>query len=328
MRWSYRVGVALFIVSAQAAFAGPANPQVLVSTPPLKPYLDQLLLGIGESDSLLRAGQDAHTFTLSPSQRRALAEADIIVTPAPQVNPVLDQLLAVEEKRGAQIITLSDLPGADVLPYPEHDGWTHTHEPANADKEHAPEKTDEHALLDPHLWLDPLRMAAIAAPLADRLGDYAVTHRARLKGNATKLALHLREEVHPGLTALLDQPASNKMRARPLVPFITYHAAYQYFLRRYGLEQAGAVTARPENYLGAKTLHNTLASAEKLSIGCIISETENPLVKRLAAASGARIVALSPETLYGPKDVPPVGWARNDYDRLLVKTALSFADCL
>lgn len=320
---SYGALIALILASAQVAFAGPANPVVVVTTPPLKPYTDSLLTGIGESQSLLRAGQNAHDFSLSPSQRRLLARADLIIAPDRTMNPTLDRLLAVEEKRGAKVLSLTALKQADVLPYPQHNAWLELAGDTHEQEDH------DHTRQDPHVWLDPERMAALALPVAEQIADMAPTHRARLRANAEDIGFHLREEVIPGIRTMLAKAKPyGGMSARPQVPFITYHAAYQYFLKRFGLEGHGEITQRPEAYLGAASLHGTLASAGKLSIRCIISETENPLVQRIAKASGARIVPLSPEAIYTVRDIPPTPWARNDYDRLLVKTALGFAGCL
>lgn len=328
---SYGAVIAVLLATAQAAFAGEMNPRLLVTTPALKPYADAILRGIGESQSLLRPGQDAHTFTLSPSQRRALAGADIILVPDRRMNPLLDRLLAAEEKRGAIVVVLTALKQANPLPYPETNPWLdrlaskpqeheHEHDHSHADSDDAP---------DPHVWLDPMRMAALAVPVAEGIAQAAPSHRAALKANGARLAFHLREEVMPGIAAIFAEATPRaSMHARPYVPFITYHAAYQYFLRRFGIEEYGEITQRPEDYLGAGTLHSTVAGAGKLSINCIISETNSPLVQRIAKASGARVVALSPEALYGPTEVPQRDWVRNDYDRLLLKTALSFAGCL
>ncbi len=322
---SYGVLIAVLLASAQAAFAGSLNPQVLVTAPPLKPYMDGLLRGIGASDSLLRPGQDAHTFTLSPSQRRALSKAEIIVIPDRAMSPTLDRLLAQEEKRGAVVVELTALPEAKALPYPHNNHWLDV----AGTNEHEHSEDEDAQALDPHVWLDPMRMAALAAPLAETIARKAPSHRARLRLNAADMAFHLREEVQPGMLAILDAAKPrNSMSARPQIPFITYHAAYQYFLKRFKLEAMGEITQRPENYLGAKTLHGVISGAGKVSIGCLISETNSPLVQRIATASSARIVTLSPEALYSSKEAGQADWVRNDYDRLLLKTATSFAECL
>ena len=330
--WSYALGVALFIASAQVACAGTAAPQVVVTVPALKPYADALLDGIDQSQSLLRPGQDAHTFTLSPSQRAMLAQADVILLPDRRMSVVLDKLLATEEKRGAAIIVLTSFKEAQALPYATMNPWLQT---AGLQGEEHHDKDDEEGpspapnWLDPHLWLDPIRMADLAMPVADAMAEKSPGNRAALEHNATALANHLRHEVSPAIASILSKrsPAPVKV-AKPEIPFITYHAAYQYFLKRYGIEAMGEVTQRPEDYLGARTLHDVVEGAGSIHIRCIFSETEAPLVKRLAAASDARLVPLSPETLYTSSDVPPVDWAKNDYDRLLEKTALEFAKCL
>lgn len=316
---TYSRVIAVLLASAQVAFAGQINPRVLVTVPPLEAYMDNILRGIGHADSLLRPGQDPHTFTLSPSQRVALSEADLIVVPTRDMHAVLADLLAKEEKRGAHIVALADLPGAKPLPYPKKNPWMGDHHDAD-------EKDDAR---DPHLWLDPIRMAAIAKPMAQAVAEIAPSHKAQLLMNAKDLDFHLREEVNPALRGLFESLTPREaMSAKPYVPFITYHAAYQYFLKRYQLEAYGEVTQRPESYLGAKTLHDVIANAEKLSIRCVISESEGRLVKSIATASGAKLVKLSPEALYTPEEVPPADWVRDDYDRLLQKTALSFASCL
>ncbi len=326
------MGVTLMLCFAQAASAGSALPQVVVTVPPLKPYADALLEGIGQAQSLLRPGQDAHTFTLSPSQREMLDHADVIMLPDRRMNAVLDKLLATEEKRGVKIIVLTSFPEAAALPYSSRNPWLET---AGLSGQEHHDKDDEEGAspapnwLDPHLWLDPIRMADLARPVAEGIADASPGNRAMLEHNAAHEATHLRQEVNPALVEILAKrrPAEPKV-AKPEVPFITYHAAYQYFLKRYGLEAEGEVTQRPEDYLGARTLHDVMTGAAKIHIRCLISETDAPLVKRLAVASDAQIIHLSPEALYGSDEVPAANWVKNDYDRLLEKTALVFAGCL
>lgn len=322
MKRTYGLVIALFMLHAQAGIAGELKPKVLVTTPPLKPYMDAILRGVTSSESLLRPGQDAHTFTLSPSQRKALAGADVIIIPDRQMSPALDRMLTLEEKRGAKVVELTGFRQAKALPYPAHNHWLAM----------AGEHADTHRAtgnLDPHVWLDPERMAALAVPVAAAVAEKAPSLRASLNQNAQELRFHLREEVMPGIEAIFaNLPENTRMSSRPQVPFITYHAAYQYFLKRFGLEEMGEITQRPEDYLGARTLHGTVAGAGKVSIRCIISETNSPLVQRIAKASGAQVVALSPEAIYRTDEVQVAPWVRNDYDRLLLKTAQTFAGCL
>ena len=344
----YSAVIALFLASTQAASAGQVFPKVLVVVNPLAPYANEILHGVGNAQNLLRPGQEPHSFTLAPSQARMLAEAEILITPDRSINPVLDRLASRQKK--LRVIELSKLNGADPLPYAKENPWVtrvkelgksdgdddhdhghdhdhdHGHEQKTLGK---PLKAQPVATTDPHFWLDPERMAAIAVPLAEAIAQSAPEHKATLTANAKALASQLRDDVKPAIAELLKAKAASPYTTpKPQIPFITYHAAYGYFLQRFSITDDGAITIRPEDYMGAKTLNDLLNAATKVYIRCVIAEEDSPLVKRVAKASGAKIVILSPEQQVDENDVPPLDWVKNGYDRLLYKTAKSFSECL
>jgi len=320
---------------SQAAIAGELFPKVVVAPLPLKPYVDEILRGVGESHSLLKPGQDAHDFALSPSQAKMLAEADILIVPDLSMNPVLRRLSAKNKR--LRVIELSGLDGAAALPYAAENPWLGAAKEAAEDNHaHAEEAHDhhdhegpDHGIIDPHLWLDPERMAAMAKPLATALSQPTDDTRATLTANATALATHLRSDVIPELRAMLSKkPKTTNALTQPQIPFITYHAAYQYFLERFGLAHTGEITQRPEEMMGAKTTTTLIRSAENQRVRCLIGEQENVMMQRIAKSSGARIILLSPEQLPARETVDAIDWIRNDYDRFLYVTAKAFAGCL
>lgn len=258
---------------------------------------------------------------LSPSQARALEDADIIIVPDRTLNSAIEKLAGRARQRGATLIALSELPGAQPLPYPTHQRWLGDAEDAHA--------THEETMTDPHLWLDPLRMAALAKPLAEQLAHAMPPHRATLLANADTLARHLREEVHPNIKAMLAQRRGDgAYNARQFVPFISAHAGYQYFLKRYGITDYGALITRPEDYLGARSMHALLARANELSVRCLMAENVTPTQQKFAVATGARVVRISPEQIIGNDIIPASSWMQNDYDRLMYVIAKGFAGCL
>lgn len=328
------------MAAPQAASAGSAVPHVLVTTAPLKPLVDALLTGIGSADMLTHPGQDAHTMTLSPSQARALDSAAIIIVPDRAINPAIEMLLERREKKGVPIIALIELPGADPLFYADSQGWMgDDDERDKKDKKGKKDKKveekaekisdDRSSFNDPHIWLDPLRMAAIATPLAEAMAKQSPQNHTALLANAQALSSHLTQEVHPAIGRMLAQrKGTPKYESRDYIPFITGHSAYQYFLSRYGIADGGALISRPEDYLGARSMHDMLARAGEISVGCLIVETPNSTVRRVAEISGATVHYLSPENLVFTETIPPTGWIQNDYDRLLYVTARTFAGCL
>ena len=200
------------------------------------------------------------------------------------------------------------------------------------DKKDAPAaeaKKDEPPLTDPHLWLDPERMAAIAVPLANAIADQYPSSRVELVANARGLTSHLRHDVIPPMREMLSKPSTTiSAVGQPEIPFITYHAAYQYFLQRFHLKHDGEITQRPEETVGAATTAKMLNGAQGLKVHCVIGEQNGVMMSRISTLTGARIVILSPEQLVERKDVDYHEWIHNDYDRLLYVTAKAFSGCL
>jgi zinc transport system substrate-binding protein len=295
---------------------------VLVTAAPLQPYVDALLEGAGRSQLLTRPGQDAHTALLSPSQAQALLAADIIIVPDAAMNSTIAMQVRKAAASGKTVIALTDLPGADAMPYDDAQPWL-------GDDDHRPEEPAPDAMRDPHLWLDPLRMAALAEPLAQALAQKLPAIAATLHSNAQALREHLQHEVHPEIEAMLrNRQGARTYTSRTSLPFITDHEAYRYFFARYGIENPGALLVRPEDYLGANTTRAQIKRAGEITLRCVIAEQETPRVRTMVSQTGGRFVRLSPEVIPGPQDVPVLPWIRNGYDRLLYQVAKNIGACL
>lgn len=298
---------------AQAASAGSARPSILVVHPPLYPLVEAITKGTGTPGLLLGSTQDSHHLQLRPKQAAAIATADIIIIADRGLSTALLKSLQARVDKGAILIAITELDGVDPLPYRTRNGFT---------------KTDEahEGYIDPHIWLDPVRMAKAVTALAAIMGKYDMANAAAYQMNAQALALHLREDVDNGVRTLLASrpPASKKGK----ISYITYHDAYQYFEQRYELSPTGYITQRPEEYIGAKAMKTLMEAAREKRVRCLISETQSPLTKRFALYTEATIMLLSPERLYAAKDAPTGSWIRNDYDRLLAKVAHTFGDCI
>jgi zinc transport system substrate-binding protein len=323
------------VLVAQASPAM-AKGVILASPAPLVPYVQAIVGTHGDVRPLLSPSQDAHTAALTPSQAQALHDADLLVVADRSMMPALDRVM--KKNPALQVIELRRLPGADPLPYANDNPWiAHFASAVDATQEeeahahhHDHNHDHDHATAtDPHLWLDPERMAAIAEPLAQALAPHLPGAEAMVINDARALAMHLRHEVLPGMRAMLPQPSADEKESREsIVPFVTYHAAYQYFLARMQLTRYGELLQRPEDYQGATTTARMITQANAVRIGCLISEQRVPLVERIAKASGARVVLHSPEQLPQGASRAQPAWVKNDYDRMLFETTRVFASCL
>ncbi len=305
--------VYLFTTVSQAASAAPLNARVLVVHPPIYPLVVEIMRGSGTPELLLGRGQDNHHFQLSPSQAEKLSKASMIILADRGLSPALNKKLQEAADKGAKIIALTEFPSAHPLPYRTKNRFT-KHEESHQ------------GLVDPHLWLDPIRMAGIVGELAASMGASNPASDATYQHNASTLSYHLSEEVDVGIRNLLA--AAKPADTKDVLAYITYHDAYQYFEKRYGLSPTGYITQRPEEYIGAQAMKQLMESAREQKVRCIIAESHSPIAKRFALYTQAKIMMLSPERLYDAKDAPSMPWVRNDYDRLLVKTARIFADCI
>lgn len=347
LRKPYHAVIAAMLLVAQAASASPTHPQVVVAVTPITPYVVAILGNAGEAQALLRPDQDAHHATLSPSQIAAIEQADILVIPDLSMSPLITELTAKRPK--LKVIELSKLAGADPQPYSDDNAWLAAKKPqaekkdetktkpsnplfpkrlAGFNEETAAPKAAPKVIPDPHFWLDPERMAAIAPALADQLGTVNLAEKATYETNAREVARHLRIDVMPNLQQLLSTRHTVTIAEKEALPFIVSHAAYQYFLDRFKLPNPGELASRPDEYLGAATIVAIMETAKTTRIRCLLAETKTSMVEEVARLSGAKIILLSPDQRIGDRPIPPLDWIKDDYDRMLYDTAKVFGSCL
>jgi len=136
------------VLSLTACAGSPGDGEPLDVVVGLYPYA-YLLERIGGDDvrveSLAVQGVEPHDLELSPRQAAAVADADLVVL-SRGFSPALDD--AAGQSAADRSLDVLDL--VDVLPYRD----------AGAG-----------APLDPHVWLDPVRLARISDGLAERLAE-------------------------------------------------------------------------------------------------------------------------------------------------------------
>jgi len=279
--------------------------------------MNELMEGLGKAESLTHASQSAHQTGFTPDQAKKLHAAEVIISPDANIAPGLAKTLAKRTEEGALVIYLTKLGAVEALPYRARNPFLSAG--------HAHKKKSKQ--LDPHFWLDPLRVANMLPALADKIATYWPEDKAGLKRNATRIALRLRAEVHPEIMNIIAEAKQRQSDSSKTVPVMTYHDAYQYFQKRYGLE-SGYITQRPEEYTGAKTMQELLKTANQTHVRCLFSETKNQHAQRIAELTKASIIIVNPERAYESNEVPPAPWARNGYDRMLMAVAKAYASCL
>jgi len=140
---------------------------------------------------------------------------------------------------------------------------------------------------DPHLWLDPGRLATVADAIADRLAavdpDGAEGYQAR--------AAALRADLEK-----LDQEYAEGLRTCQRRELIVSHAAFGHLAARYDLEQIGLSGLSPEEEPSPRRLAEVTAEAREHKATTIFFETlvSPKVAETIARSVGARTAVLDP----------------------------------
>lgn len=206
-------------------------------------------------DTLTVPGAEPHDLELTPQQIASLSTADVVIYQKGfQVG--LDK--AIDEARPAHLIDVSTVARMRTMP--------------------------ESGAVDPHQWLDPDNMAAIAAAVATRLTEVSPADQATFTANAAALK--------GDLTALSSRFDVLATCAR--TEFITSHAAFGYLAARYGLTEIGISGLSPDEEPSPARIIEVQAAARKYGITTIFYET---LVSPTVARSIAGDLGLTTDVL-------------------------------
>ena len=197
--------------------------------------------GLAEVESILPSLADPHDFEPSMSDRARLDDAELIVANGLELEERLEDTLVSVEADGTPVFYAGDY--MTTLEFDaETFGGHHDAEDGEQDGEEDDDAEDEdedhdegaHGSEDPHLWLDPVRVAQavenLGAALIGRAGLDADRVTACMDAYLAELAA-----LHSDIAeTLADVPAT----ARKLV---TNHDSLGYFADRYGFEVIGTI---------------------------------------------------------------------------------------
>jgi|AntRauTorcE11898_2_1112593.scaffolds.fasta_scaffold01363_6 zinc transport system substrate-binding protein len=324
---------ALALLTAVPAAAD--APRVVVSIAPLHSLISAVAGDRAEPHLIVPAGQSPHTFSLAPSDARALARADIVFIAGGATDRFLESSL--DSLAGeASHARLMDMEGVQTLEARSGGAWRHDHDHASEENEehddahagdhdegHDDEHGDDHeaahkesadADIDPHAWLDPRNAIAFVRVAAERLARLDPEHADGYRANADAAI----ERIEAIDAALREQLAPVTER-----PYLVFHDAYQYFERRYRLTPVGSIVVDPGRPPGARRLSELRDRIEAEGVNCLFVEPqfEPRIASTIAEGTGARIAELDPLGA-GLSPGPDL------YPELLRQLGASLRDCL
>ena len=245
-------------------------------------FADLAQLALGDNvmiETIVPAGVDVHTFEPSPADAQKLAGADLIVMNGLGLDEWALSLLEAAGKSEEDVLELAE--GID-----ESNAWVYLE-----GEEHDEEEGEEHGHggSDPHIWLDPKGAAIyvdrIAARVAAELPERAAEIESARDAGLAEIAA-LDEELRVGFAAV-------DASARKIV---TFHDAFGYFARAYGIEIVGVAVEAPGQEPSAKEIAALIDAIKAAGVTSVFSEAQFPskVLDQVAAETGATVL----ENLY------------------------------
>lgn len=205
--------------------SGDGGVQVLASFYPLQYVTEQVGGDLVSVESLTPPGAEPHDLELSPAQVDQVGRADLVVYLS-QFQAAVDDAVAANPP--AHVV--------DAAQDTELHAAEHTEDGDEHGDEHGEEEHD-HGSLDPHFWLDPSRLPAVADDVAAQLGELDPDHADEYEANARTFA--------QAMTELDDEYAAGLATCESRT-IVTTHEAFSYLADRYDLEQVGISGIDPE----------------------------------------------------------------------------------
>jgi zinc transport system substrate-binding protein len=265
-----------------AADSNDGRLDVVVSVYPFQFVAERIAGPRARVVNLTSPGVEPHDLELTPRQVGALTRADLIIYTS-GFQPAVDEGVVQSENPYAfDTTTVVPLEAAASHGHEEHGAGEHGAE------EHGHEKAGHsHGPLDPHVWLDPTKLATIAAATADRLAVSDPGNAESFRRNAFRLQqdLHrLDADLRSGLTGCLREE------------FITTHAAFGYLARRYGLTEIGITGINPGVEPSPARIAEIAAAAREHEVTTIFTETlaSPALASAIAGDLGLKTAVLDP----------------------------------
>jgi zinc transport system substrate-binding protein len=210
--------------------------------------------------SLIPPGASPHTYEPTPSQVRRVARARLLVLNGAGLEFWADKLVRAAGNRDLHVVTTSQ--GMPLLDEGDHGA-------------------------NPHVWLD-VRLAMVQVEhIRDALIRVDPAHAAVYRQNAS---------AYLNVLQRLDTEIADQVRSWRQRQFVSFHPAWVYFARRYGLQQAGVVEPSPGREPSPGDIAQVVEIARRIHARAIFAEPQfSPKAAQvIARESGARVLFLDP----------------------------------
>lgn len=242
--------------------------------------------------TLLPSGASPHTFEQAPGKIRSLSEAKVFFMVGFGLEFWARKMVTSAANPSILVVDMSKAISAEEIIKEMEKG-----EEGHKDLSH------KDISINTHFWLDPVlakKMASVVSDTYQRLDPANKSYYAEREA-----------KFQAGLDAL-HREISDRVARFKYKSFVSFHAAWSYFAKRYGLVQAGVIEEFPGKEPTPAKIAELVRIIKKSGARVVFAEPQfNPSIARaLASEAGVKLLTLDP---LGGEDIPD----RSSYIKLM-----------
>ena len=234
---------------------------------------------------LLPPGASPHTYEPTPKVMREIAKARIFFKVGAGLEFWADRLI---NSASTSIDIVDSSAGVDLIKdiSDDHD-QNHDHHGGD-ERIHADPHGHDHQGVDPHIWLDPVICLQIITKIETALSKADPVNALYYKKNA---------EVYQNKLRQLDREIAERTKLFRTREYVTFHAAWNYFSRRYGLKVAAVIEESPGKEPAPRQVKKIIEILSRLNTRVIFAEPQfSPkIAETIAREAGGQVLFLDPE---------------------------------
>lgn len=186
---------------------------------------------------LVPTGQHGHGWEPGPNVREAIYGAELFVHGMEGFQPWVDTIAQDLDADDADVATVDASSGVDLL---EAGGNDDSHDDNHDDDSHDDNHGEhDHGAMDPHFWMDPLRVKAATTTVSEALADVDSERAATYADNADQFRAEL-DDLHAQFESVVADASKETI-------LVAGHDSLRYFGDRYGVRVESLTGVSPDD---------------------------------------------------------------------------------
>jgi zinc transport system substrate-binding protein len=264
MRKNLIIAILLFLSVITVSNSYAEKIKVIASIAPIADFVKQVGGERVDVKLLLPPGASPHIFEPTPKTMKDISDARVFVKIGAGLEFWAEKLIKASGNK--RLIIVDSSSGIPLI------RESHSNSPAG---------------IDPHIWLDPVIASSIVTKIEKALIEADTQGAEFYKQNASMYKKKLLQ---------FNNDISAKVKTFRIKEYVTFHPAWNYFSKRYGLRVVGVIEESPGKEPSPKHLEKIIREINRIGSRVVFVEPQfNPKIAEvIAKESHARVLSLDP----------------------------------